>query len=162
MSESEKSNLDPLSSRRVFVKTSTAVAAVGLLGAWGAKPAETATEEPPVVALTKAARDQMTADQILENRQLSSGALARRGAGSRWRGLLGGARRWAFRGHATGGARGLWKRPFEFPSMLPLLSSPLAYFSSLHSLGAVSPRPERSSGFLQRWDHRLQRPSNLL
>ena len=66
MSESEKSNLDHLPSRRVFVKTSTAAAAVGLLGAWGAKPAETAAEEPPVVALTKEARDQMTADQILE------------------------------------------------------------------------------------------------
>ena len=65
MSEFEKSQLDHLSSRRVFVTTSTA-AAVGLLGAWGAKPAETATEEPPVVALTKEARDQMTADQILE------------------------------------------------------------------------------------------------
>ena len=66
MSESEKSNLDHLSSRRVFVKTSTAAAAVGLLGAWSAQPAETAAEEPPVVALTKEARDQMTADQILE------------------------------------------------------------------------------------------------
>ena len=41
MSESEKSKLDHLSSRRVFVTTSTA-AAVGLLGAWGAKPAEAA------------------------------------------------------------------------------------------------------------------------
>ncbi len=31
---------------------------------------------------------------------------------------------------AAGGQRrrGRWKRPFEFPSMLPLLSSPLAYF----------------------------------
>src|SRR2546426_6172873 len=37
------------------------------------------------------------------------------------------------------------------PSMLPLLSSPLASFSSLHSLGAVSPRPEQSRGFLGRW-----------
>ena len=63
MSESAKSHLDHLPSRRVFVKTSTA-AAVGLLGAWGAQPAETAAQEPPVVALTKAARDQMTADQI--------------------------------------------------------------------------------------------------
>jgi len=67
MSESEKSNLNHLPSRRVFVKASTAAAAVGLFGAWGAKPAETAAaEEPPVVALTKEARDQMTADQILE------------------------------------------------------------------------------------------------
>jgi carbonic anhydrase len=66
MSEAEKSNLDHLPSRRVFVKASTAAAAVGLLGAWGAKPVETAAEEPPVMALTKEARDQMTADQILE------------------------------------------------------------------------------------------------
>jgi len=51
MSESAKSNLNHLSSRRVFVKTSTVAAAVGLLGPGGAKPAETATEEPPVVAL---------------------------------------------------------------------------------------------------------------
>ena len=42
MSESEKSNPDHLPSRRVFVKTSTAATAVGLLGAWGAKPAEIA------------------------------------------------------------------------------------------------------------------------
>ena len=66
MSESEKSYLDHLPSRRVFVKTSAVAAAVGWLGAWGTKPAETAAEEPPVVALTKEARDQMTADQILE------------------------------------------------------------------------------------------------
>jgi hypothetical protein len=31
--------------------------------------------------------------------------------------------------------------------------------SSLHSWHAVSPRPERSGGFLWRWDHRRQRPS---
>src|SRR5712692_6536959 len=31
--------------------------------------------------------------------------------------------------------------------------------SSLHSWHAVSLRPERSGGFLWRWDHRLQRPS---
>ena len=50
MSAPEKSNLDHLPSRRVFVKASTAAAAVGLFGAWGAKPAETAAaEEPPVV-----------------------------------------------------------------------------------------------------------------
>ena len=65
MSESAQSHLDHVPSRRVFVKTSTA-AAVGWLGAWGAQPAATAAQEPPVVALTKAARDQMTADQILE------------------------------------------------------------------------------------------------
>ena len=35
--------------------------------------------------------------------------------------------------------------------MLPRLSSPLTYVSSLYSLGAVSPRPERSSSFLGRW-----------
>jgi len=47
----------------------------------------------------------------------------------------------------------------EFPSMLPLLSSPLASFSSLPSLGAVSPRPERPRGFLRGW-HLAQRPAN--
>jgi hypothetical protein len=31
--------------------------------------------------------------------------------------------------------------------------------SSLHAWHAVSLRPERSGGFLWRWDHRLQRPS---
>jgi len=62
MSESEKSTLDHLLSRRVFVKTSTVAAAVGLLGA----SAALAAEEPAVVALTKEARDQMTADQVLE------------------------------------------------------------------------------------------------
>ena len=48
MSESEKSTLDHLLSRRVFVKTSTVAAAVGLLGASVAL----AAEEPAVVALT--------------------------------------------------------------------------------------------------------------
>ena len=72
MSEPEKCSLDHLLSRRVFVKTSTVAAAVGLLGASGAlaaetKPAETADAQgPPVGALTKEARDQMTADQILQ------------------------------------------------------------------------------------------------
>ena len=47
----------------------------------------------------------------------------------------------------------------QIPSMLPLLSSPLAYFSSLPSRGAVSPRPERSRGFLRGW-HLAQRPAN--
>lgn len=71
MSESEKSNLGHLPSRRTFIKTSTVAAAVGLLGAYGAKAAETkpaettAAQEPPVVVLTKEARDQMTADQIV-------------------------------------------------------------------------------------------------
>src|SRR5262245_50548238 len=71
MSESEKRNLDHLSSRRTFVKRSSLAAAVGLLGAYGAKaaemkPSDTGTaQEPPTVALTKEARDQMTADQIL-------------------------------------------------------------------------------------------------
>lgn len=31
---------------------------------------------------------------------------------------------------------------FELPSMLPLLSSPLAYFFSLHSLGATAHNPD--------------------
>ena len=48
----------------------------------------------------------------------------------------------------------------KLPSMLPLLSSPLEYFfSPVHSLGAVSHGPDRSGGFLWRWDPRLQRPS---
>ncbi len=70
MSESEKSNLGHLPSRRAFIKTSTVAAAVGLLCAHGAKaaetkPAETTAAQGPVVALTKEARDQMTADQIV-------------------------------------------------------------------------------------------------
>jgi carbonic anhydrase len=71
MFESEKSTSDHMPSRRAFVKTSTMAAAVGLLGVCGAtaaetKPAETtAAQDPPAVALTKEARDQMTADQIL-------------------------------------------------------------------------------------------------
>jgi hypothetical protein len=45
------------------------------------------------------------------------------------------------------------ERPFEFPSMLPLLSSSLEYFSSPPIFfGAVSPGPDRSGGFLWRWD----------
>jgi len=44
--------------------TSTA-AAVGLLGAWGARPQVAFAQEAPVVALTREARDKMTADQIL-------------------------------------------------------------------------------------------------
>jgi molybdopterin synthase catalytic subunit len=63
MSESEKSNRDHLPLRRAFVKASTAAAVVGFLGA--CKTAETA-QGPPVVALTKEARAQMTATQILE------------------------------------------------------------------------------------------------
>jgi anaerobic selenocysteine-containing dehydrogenase len=57
MSESEKSHLDHQQSRRAFVKTSAAAAAVGLLSACGAKvaapkPAEAAAApEPRVVAL---------------------------------------------------------------------------------------------------------------
>ena len=69
MSESEKSHLDHLPSRRAFAKASAAAAVVGLLG--GCKAGETMLPETasaqarPVVALTKEARDQMTADQIL-------------------------------------------------------------------------------------------------
>jgi len=71
MSESKKCNLDHFLSRRAFVKTSSAATVVGVLGAWGAKaaepkPAETAAaQDLPVAVLTKEARDQMTADQIL-------------------------------------------------------------------------------------------------
>src|SRR5215471_2104881 len=59
---------------------------------------------------------------------------------------------WAARkSRAHGGAAGggCWdgtKRPFEFPSMLPLLSSPLEYFSLLHSLNAGSHSLDRSGG----------------
>ena len=76
MSDSEQINQNGLPSRRVFFKTSTAAAAVGLLAACGSKEAETKAaetkpaepavpQEPAVVALTKEARDKMTADQIL-------------------------------------------------------------------------------------------------
>jgi hypothetical protein len=44
------------------------------------------------------------------------------------------------------------KSGFVFPSMLPLLSSPLEYFSFLHALGAVSRRPDWYGGFRWRWD----------
>jgi hypothetical protein len=45
------------------------------------------------------------------------------------------------------------KSAFEIPSMLPLLSSSLEYFSSLrHALEAASPGPDRSGGVLWRWD----------
>ena len=46
-----------------------------------------------------------------------------------------------------------------FPSMWPLLASPLAYVSSRPSLGAVSPRPEWARGFLRGWPL-AQRPAN--
>ena len=72
MSEPDKANPDHSPSRRTFLTTSTAAAALGVLAACSSKPAETtkpvevaAPQEPPVVALTKEARDQMTPDQIL-------------------------------------------------------------------------------------------------
>jgi hypothetical protein len=40
------------------------------------------------------------------------------------------------------------KSGFIFPSMLPLLSSPLESFSSLRSWGAVSHGSDRSGDFL--------------
>jgi len=91
----------------------------------------------------------------------SRGARARWGSGPRERGVGAGERRGGAGGRAAGGQRrrGRWKRPFEFPSMLPLLSSPLAYFF-LHSLGAVLSRPERSHGFLGCWHLVVQRPSH--
>jgi hypothetical protein len=42
--------------------------------------------------------------------------------------------------------------PSYRPSMLPLLSSPLRIFSPLPALDTVSHRPDRSGGFLWRWD----------
>jgi len=42
--------------------------------------------------------------------------------------------------------------PSSRPSMLPLLSSPLRIVTPLPSVDAVSPRPDRSGGFLWRWD----------
>jgi carbonic anhydrase len=71
MSESEKINPIRSPSRRVFLRTSTAAAAMGLLVGWGSNETETkaaeiaAPQEPPVVALTKEARDRMTPDQII-------------------------------------------------------------------------------------------------
>ncbi len=59
MPESEERSLDHVPSRRAFVATSAAAAAVGLLGACAT------AQDPPVGALTKEARDRMTADQIL-------------------------------------------------------------------------------------------------
>lgn len=65
MSASRNCNLhhDHVSSRRAFVKTSTA-AAGALLCAWGAGPQLAGAQEPPS-ALTKEARDKLTPDQIL-------------------------------------------------------------------------------------------------
>ncbi len=55
-----------LPSRRGFVKASGMAAAVGLFGAGGVKAAEAvAAKSSQVVALTKEARDKMTADQII-------------------------------------------------------------------------------------------------
>ena len=76
MSDSEKINPNRPASRRAFVKTSTAAAAIGLLAACGSKEADTKAVEikpaesavpqaPSMMALTKEARDQMTPDQIL-------------------------------------------------------------------------------------------------
>jgi carbonic anhydrase len=72
MTESENRNLDRLLSRRSFVTTSTAAAAIGLLSACNSKADETkpaeipaAPQEPVIVALTKEARDQMTPDSII-------------------------------------------------------------------------------------------------
>gem|GEM_PF-2924285 len=49
---------------------------------------------------------------------------------------------------------------FKLPSMLPLLSSPLAYFvSSLHSLGAGLHRPDCLAASYGVGTSRLQRPS---
>ena len=72
MTESEIKSLGRLRSRRAFVTTSTAAAAIGLLSACNSKADETksaevpaAPQEPAVVALTREARDQMTPDSII-------------------------------------------------------------------------------------------------
>ena len=75
MSESENDQRD-LASRRAFMKTSTAAAAVGLLAACGVKPAaeapaaaavaEPTLTELTVGALTQETRDALTPDQIIE------------------------------------------------------------------------------------------------
>jgi len=68
MCESDKHALcqpPQLASRRAFVKTATAVA--GLLGAGGVQAADKAAAQgSSVVALTKEARDKLTADQIIQ------------------------------------------------------------------------------------------------
>ena len=72
MTKSEMRNPIRLPSRRAFVTTSAA-ATIGLLSACNSKadetkqaePAPAAPQEPPVVALTKEARDQMTPDSII-------------------------------------------------------------------------------------------------
>jgi len=70
MRESEKGNRDHLPrlpSRRAFITTSAVAVAAGLLRSNGAMAAGAAAEqESSIVALTKEARDQMTADQILK------------------------------------------------------------------------------------------------
>ena len=72
MTESEKRDLVRLPSRRAFVTTSAAATAIGLLSACNSKPEETkqaevptVQQEPPIVALAKEARDQMTPDSII-------------------------------------------------------------------------------------------------
>ena len=67
-------------------------------------------------------------------------ARARGGPRGRRRGMLGRAR-----------PAGRRKKGFKLPSMLPLLSSPLEYFSPLYSLSAVSHSPGRSGGFHWCW-----------
>ena len=70
MCEYEKDHPEHLphqSSRRAFVKASTAAVAVGLLATSGANATETAAAKgSSVMALTKEARDKLTADQILQ------------------------------------------------------------------------------------------------
>ena len=89
-------------------------------------------------------------------------ALGRAGgaAATRWargqsygRGVAAGRRCWGACGRG-----GNAKRPFEFPSMLPLCQAPLNIFSFLQSLGAVSHRPDGCGGFCGVGTSRLQRP----
>ena len=92
-------------------------------------PCATPSEEAPVrVVLARGLHAAASAGQPLA-RGASGNALARRVLGRAVRGgptpaPAGGGQ--VVR-HGVG-ARGRWKRPFEIPSMLPLLSSPLPYF----------------------------------
>jgi hypothetical protein len=57
------------------------------------------------------------------------------------------------------GARGRWKRHLKFLLCCRCCQAPLNIFSFLHSLGAVSHRPDWSGGFCGVGTSRLQRPS---
>lgn len=64
--ECDAANTPHLPSRRAFVRAAGAAASVGLLGPAGTAAAQSTAQKPaPVVALTKEARDKLTADQII-------------------------------------------------------------------------------------------------